>query len=432
MTTQAPKRAKAGQPDGAPQHLLTATALSLGVVGLSFFVNPAALSLNIILIAQIVLAITLSFFWRRVQQPRWKKMAALFQTLSLWFTMIGTALLAADLVGHYAEVLSHTARALVLINGLMTTALWLSHNDSPSQTTTTVHAAAALALLVTFGYGWKNQVQTGSHDIALSAKNTHVTSASHDEKAAHDAQEPGRQDEQKNQIDEVHWGYSGENGPQFWGDLKNAFGACSHGQEQSPIDIAKNAKTTLGVQLKYKASSINPIDNGHTLQFNLDPGSSAILNNETFALKQFHFHAPSEHTVNGVKYPLELHFVHQSPKGQLAVVGVFVERGAPNKTIEQLMTYFPEPGVHDLLHFKERFNPNSLLPQNRKTFQYAGSLTTPPCSEGVLWNVLTQAITMSEEQIKAFVDRYDANARPVQPLYTRIIGEYPEAKAYHH
>ena len=161
------------------------------------------------------------------------------------------------------------------------------------------------------------------------------------------------------------------------------------------------------------------VDNGHTIQVNTDAGGGIMLEGREFSLLQFHFHLPSEHTVDGSDFPMEVHFVHQADEGDLAVIGVFMDAGDAHPAIQAVWDAIP--GVDESPAPIEGFDPNALLPEGLGYSRYAGSLTTPPCSEVVSWVVMGKSITVSQEQIDAFAAQYPMNARPVQPLHRRFV-----------
>lgn len=217
------------------------------------------------------------------------------------------------------------------------------------------------------------------------------------------------------------WGYEPHNGPALWGTLDPGFSTCASGAEQSPIDLT-DARTAdpAPVEFHYRRTPIAIENNGHTIQVNPDPGSGIVLNGVRSDLLQFHFHHASEHTVDGIQFPLEMHFVHRSDSGSLTVVGVLFKEGMANEALAPVWEHLPPeptasrvvPGELDLA---------ALLPTVRTTWRYRGSLTTPPCTEGVTWNVLTEPLTMSTAQIAAFGAIHPNNFRPVQPLGERVL-----------
>lgn len=219
---------------------------------------------------------------------------------------------------------------------------------------------------------------------------------------------------------QAHWGYEGHEGPANWAELSEDYAVCGAGAEQSPIDLTGRVPAVLSdLSVDWRDTKLAVVNNGHTIQVNTDPGSSITVQGKTFELKQFHFHHRSEHTVDGRSYDMEIHFVHAAADGGLAVLGVFVEPGAADDTIAKVWDVMPnEPG--DVMA-DARIAPGHLLPSSRSFYRYAGSLTTPPCSEVVTWTVYAVPITCSQEQIDTFAALYPANARAVQALNRRFL-----------
>ena len=219
---------------------------------------------------------------------------------------------------------------------------------------------------------------------------------------------------------EIHWSYEGDTGPDQWGGLDSSFAVCDSGVQQSPIDLtAAIPAGGGGLEIQWQPTAGEIVDNGHTIQVNIDAGSSITLEGRQFSLLQFHFHLPSEHTVEGESYPMEVHFVHQAEEGDLAVIGVFMAVGSGHSAVQSIWDAIP--GVDQASAPLAGLDPNAFLPGGRGYFRYAGSLTTPPCSEVVSWVVLTEPIAVSQAQVDAFAALYPMNARPVQPLYRRFI-----------
>lgn len=219
---------------------------------------------------------------------------------------------------------------------------------------------------------------------------------------------------------EVHWSYEGDAGPAMWGSLDASFAVCDDGTRQSPVDIAGAAPGGESeLEIRWRAGDAEVIDNGHTIQVNVAEGSAIGLEGREFALLQFHFHLPSEHTVEGSAAPMEVHFVHAAAEGDLAVIGVFMEAGEADPTVQSLWEAIPTAGEPP--GALAAFDPNALLPAGGSHYRYPGSLTTPGCSEIVSWVVMTGSIAVSQDQIEAFAARYPMNARPVQPLKERAI-----------
>lgn len=223
-------------------------------------------------------------------------------------------------------------------------------------------------------------------------------------------------------CEEVHWSYYGEHGAEYWDKVCTDYKPCG-GQEQSPIDIlgAVTDSTLLPLQMSYQSSQTNIFNNGHTLQYNYTSGSTLTLDSTVYNLVQFHFHAGSEHSINGTRYPAEMHLVHKdATTGALAVVGIMFKEGAENPLLNELFKDVPEEeGTY--FRSSEQFNITDLLPSNAAYYTYSGSLTTPPCSEIVNWFVMSEPVTASTMQINKMVKLFYNNARPVQPLNGRTI-----------
>lgn len=217
------------------------------------------------------------------------------------------------------------------------------------------------------------------------------------------------------------WAYVGETGPSVWGGLRPGFATCAVGKRQSPIDIRGGIAVDLeAVQFDYRASAFNVIDNGYTVQVNLGPGNSIQIMGRRYELEQFHFHRPSEERINGRQYEMDVHLVHKDPEGRLAVVAVLLDRGAAQTVVQAVWNNLPlEKGEEQPASVV--LDLNHLLPADRGYYTYMGSLTTPPCSEGVLWMVMRQPVTVSQGQIDIFSRLYPMNARPVQSASGRLI-----------
>jgi carbonic anhydrase len=235
------------------------------------------------------------------------------------------------------------------------------------------------------------------------------------------AEEPVEQVEQEKH--EIHWGYEGEGAPAHWGSLKPEYATCGSGLYQSPIDINKTITASLDkLVFSYKESPLRIINNGHSIQINYEPGSSVTIDGQTYELLQFHFHAPSEHTVKGAFYDMEMHLVHKNSKDELAVVGVMLKKGAPNNIIQVLWDNIPAEVNQESTVNGISVNASGLLPADTRNYHYFGSLTTPPCSEGVNWSVLKTPIEVSEEQIAKFRSVMGVdNNRPVLPVNKRFV-----------
>jgi carbonic anhydrase len=219
------------------------------------------------------------------------------------------------------------------------------------------------------------------------------------------------------------WGYEGEESAAHWSMRSSAYMACEAGSHQSPINISMpdHSRHQERLVFHYRSGFVRALDNGHTIQVNLPPGNELYLNGRTYFLSQLHFHDPSEHHVDGQIYQMEIHLVHQDRKGHVAVIGVLVEAGLPNQSLSNIWAMLPMKAGE--LGAEHPFNPQDLIPPNSHHFSYHGSLTTPPCTEGVQWIVLRDPISMSAQQIAQFISVVGHNARPSQPIHDRKIQE---------
>jgi len=229
--------------------------------------------------------------------------------------------------------------------------------------------------------------------------------------------------------DGVDWGYQGKTGPKFWGSLSHDYITCKTGQKQSPIALERPTdwfsrdKVVLPpLQFKYNAERLNVVNNGHTVQFNYQQGGRLHVGDDVFYLKQFHFHTPSEHSERGRKYDMEIHLVHQDWEGNIAVIGLLVLQGPRSQWLEMLLPYIPA-SKHKQHTVPRPFRADYLLPRYRDYYGYTGSLTTPPCSEGVSWFVMKYPIYASRNQIAFFTSTMGFNARAIQPINGREVQE---------
>ena len=214
----------------------------------------------------------------------------------------------------------------------------------------------------------------------------------------------------------VRWNYIGSNSPEHWAEISPDFIKCAEGHFQSPIDIESYSsyeEKSGNLQFHYHPSMIDELNNGHTIQCDLEEDNIIIANGNEYHLKQFHFHEPSEHHLDGIIFPMEVHLVHADTNGKLAVVGVFIKEGKENEYLKQVWDNMPKQ-VDMHMHPKEPCDLPHLLPENKSVFHYSGSLTTPPCTEGVEWFVMKEPISLSKAQIKKFGELYYGNNRPIQ------------------
>ena len=266
---------------------------------------------------------------------------------------------------------------------------------------------------------WSNRLQTVcAAQNALAAAGQKVKVLSECKKST-DKEADAKDDSAKkdDKAHAVHWGYEGDNGPEHWGD---AFPVCGKGKKQSPLNIIgpfEKSKDTLSVD--YKEGPLKMLNNGHTIQVNIEPGSTLTIGKESFDLLQFHFHRPSEEQVDGKNASMVAHFVHKSKEGKLAVIGVMLNEGKDSAAIKTLWANLPPKEGEEFLPPKVTFNPASMLPKEMGFYNYEGSLTTPPCTEGVQFYILKTPVDISKQQLAKFP--FKLNARPVQSLNGRKI-----------
>lgn len=220
-----------------------------------------------------------------------------------------------------------------------------------------------------------------------------------------------------------HWTYEGEHGPANWGKINAAWSKCATGNRQSPIDIRNGMKVELeAIGFDYTPVGFNVINNGHTIQVTVSGGNFLTIQNRQYELQQFHFHRPSEERVNGKGTEMVVHLVHKDVDGRLAVLAVLIERGKPQSVIQTIWNNLPLE-KNEVVEPTTALNLLDMLPVRRDYFTYMGSLTTPPCSEGVLWMVMKEPIQASPAQLAFFSRLYPMNARPVQSASGRVIKE---------
>ena len=218
-----------------------------------------------------------------------------------------------------------------------------------------------------------------------------------------------------------YWGYEGHAGADHWHELDKAFEVCKLGKTQSPIDIVTaQAESVAGAPVKpaYKASAATLANDGHTIAVNLADGGSVTVPSGTYKVLQFHFHAPSEEKIDGKSFPMVAHIVHRNEAGKLAVIAVLFNQGAENAALKEIFAALPAKEGKQAIN---PFDTTTLLPATLPYYAFEGSLTTPPCSEGVAWHVLKTPSTLSAAQIDAFRKVFPMNARPVQPLNGRKV-----------
>jgi carbonic anhydrase len=218
------------------------------------------------------------------------------------------------------------------------------------------------------------------------------------------------------------WSYTGPQGPAHWGTLNTDYAACKTGRHQSPIDIQHETPADLpAIQFSYVPAPLRILDNGHTIEVVVAPGSFIQVGEQKYELQQFHFHHPAEERIRGRSFPLVAHLVHKGTDGKLAVVAVLFKTGTENPFLQTLWKSMPADVNQEHEVEGVSIDPTQLLPADRGYYTFTGSLTTPPCSEGVTWFVLKNPAELSSADLAAFAKKYAHNARPIQPLNGRPI-----------
>jgi len=218
------------------------------------------------------------------------------------------------------------------------------------------------------------------------------------------------------------WGYTGEGAPEHWGSLNPAYALCDKGANQSPIDLTGLIESELEpISFNYTGLVTEVVHNGHAVQADYTAGSTMTVNGKTFSLKQFYFHTPGENLINGEQFPMEAHFVHADTDGNLAVIAVMYNIGEENAELKKIWQQMPaEAGKKTGMASQVR--ADHLMPENKEYYRFNGSLTTPPCTEGVLWLVMKNPVAVSEAQVKQLAEALGhPNNRPVQPLNARPV-----------
>ncbi|MRI58789.1 MAG: carbonic anhydrase [Epsilonproteobacteria bacterium] len=222
-------------------------------------------------------------------------------------------------------------------------------------------------------------------------------------------------------ADHPHWGYKGKEGPAHWGDIAPEFRLCKEGVNQSPIDMNRFIEAELPkLKVYYAGNARSVVNNGHTIKVETMGKDEVVVDGIPFNLKQFHFHTPSENKLKGEHFPMEAHFVHQSDGGDYLVIALMFVEGKHNKALQKMLNDL-SPKVGEKHQLKEMFNPGELFPKKLDYYRFAGSFTTPPCTEGVRWIVIKQPVEASKEQIGLMHEIMGDNNRPVQPLKARCI-----------
>ncbi len=223
---------------------------------------------------------------------------------------------------------------------------------------------------------------------------------------------------------QAHWDYMGIEGPEHWGMLTEKYMTCETGDRQSPINIstAKHGQHHSTLVFRYHPSHIHEMNNGHTIQVSHTSGCEAELNDRIYKLRQFHYHAPSEHHIEGKSFPMEMHLVHQDEKGHVLVVAVMMETALREPVLKKLWRWLPQQMGKEV-SLPLELSITDILPTNTHHYSYLGSLTTPPCTEGVKWIVLKEPMPIAKVDVDNFIEIIGHNARPIQPIGDRQIEE---------
>ena len=225
-------------------------------------------------------------------------------------------------------------------------------------------------------------------------------------------------------LAENQWSYEGNTSPEHWGELSEKWFFCNKGRYQSPVDIREPIAGNLPpLKLRFSARAVSIINNGHTVHVTVENGNSFMLDRQRWELKQFHFHTPSENHINGQSFPLEVHFVQANQDGELVVIAVMLVAGKANPALETILNALPQRQHHQEV-LNHPLSLASLFPPDKHYYRFSGSLTTPPCTEGVIWLVMKQPVEASETQLQRFKQALrTANNRPLQALHGRQITE---------
>ena len=272
---------------------------------------------------------------------------------------------------------------------------------------------------------WKSRskaVCAAQYALAAAGEKVNVMSECADVRTAKEAPADAKADDhgkpgEKTAHAGPHWDYEGEMGPENWG---KEFPTCAKGKSQSPLDIkGPFEKVKMSIAPDYKNGQLKVLNNGHTIQVNVEPGSKVRIDGKPYELLQFHFHKPSEELIDGKPAAMVIHFVHKNAEGQLAVIGVLLKEGNENPGIKTIWSNLPATAGAEVTPDKVMFNPANLLPPEFDFYTYEGSLTTPPCTEKVKFFIMKSQVNIGRDQVGAFP--FKKNARPVQPLNGRVI-----------
>jgi carbonic anhydrase len=233
-------------------------------------------------------------------------------------------------------------------------------------------------------------------------------------------------DARKGHQEGTHWGYTGDTGPTYWHTLDSAYAIAKDGRAQSPVDIITGdlvpADTLKGPEIHYHPTDFGIENNGHTIELvPMDQDNYVIIDNDRYVLQQMHFHSPSEHTIDGRPFAMEAHLLHKNAEDGIAVLGVLLENGKENPTLKGTFDKLSKEKAKSFGGLTGPVNLAELLAVGEGVYRYDGSLTTPPCTEGVKWSIYAGTVELSDAQIDTFASWYTGNSRPVQQLYERKV-----------
>lgn len=433
------------QDAGAPHSLIS--SLIMGMPFLCVLVLKSMTSdfgnavPSLIFAGFLVHGLALCFYWRRFPKSRMKSIASGFFLASYWLFMLGLLFIevvhAWDAPIDIGYTFALTGVIALGINGILVAIAWTKAQDSQHSLqgwVINLSGAFLVAGMLLIG----PPIHVGQHEMKMSAKSSDHESGRHRapqsprklSDSANDIITRTQQlflqssaEQEHTQENPKHWTYNGATSPEYWADLNPDFEQCRFGHEQSPVDIPRSYKASGKVlELDYRPSVLEIVDTGHSIQANFEKGSHAFINGKRYELKQMHFHAPSEHTVNGASYAAEWHFVHADKDGKLAVIALLVEKGKRQPMLDMVLNYLPEKRGDISRPKGMSLLASDLFPKKLRAWQYEGSLTTPPCTAGVLWSVLTEPMQMSEDQLDKLQERYFENRRsPMRQLEKKVI-----------
>ncbi len=375
---------------------------------------------SLILVAFTLQNLFLCYFWRRLQSKSVKSFT-LFGNVAFQWAYVVTCVVSTYLNSAQGIMTANLIGIFAVSGGLVLYMVRMGIEKSGSAAAFSALGLAVMAAMIWRGLGdWTMSVRALSGApgtrSALAAESTHPGRSTYETRPAGN---------HAGLSGDVNWDYKGEVGPDMWGALQDEFKTCASGVSQSPVDIPKRSNRMKNdIRIEWVTEKGTVVNNGHTIQVNLTGKSHAIIAGQMYTLKQFHFHTPSEHQVSGLSYPMEVHFVHATSEGKLAVIGALVEVGGANQEIGKIMPFMPAK-TDSAPTATSELNLASILPKDTSVFRYQGSLTTPPCTEGVLWSVFAEPVEFSMDQVTAFRRLFSMNARPVQPIGARSFESTP-------